>query len=119
MKKILFIEDDENQRTLYREIFEKEGYEILLAKDGTEGLDIIEKTKVDLVITDLRMPKKDGLEAITGIIGRRKMCPIIIYTGYPQYEANFTSWAADAYLTKSGDMEELKLKIRELIGSRG
>lgn len=114
MKKILFIDDEEDLRTLYRKIFEEEGYGVLLAKDGTEGLEIIEKTKVDIVITDLQMPDKGGLEVIRRILVKRKKCPIIIYTGYSQHKTSFIS-LADAYLIKSGDFEELKLKIQELI----
>jgi len=117
MKRILLIEDEEHQRILYREELEREGYEVLLAEDGIEGLKILEGTKVDLVITDLRMPRMGGLETLSHILGQRKGLPVIIHTAYPQYKTDFMSWAADAYLVKSADLSELKAKIKEFIGT--
>jgi DNA-binding response OmpR family regulator len=112
--KILIIEDDENERMLYKEELEKEGYEILTASSGKEGLSIIEKESLNLVILDLRMPEMDGLEVLGKILSKRKHLPVIIYSSYSQYKNNFLSWAADAYIIKSSDMSELKNKIREL-----
>ena len=114
MKKILLIEDEELLRILYREELQEEGYEVLLAADGIEGLKILEKTKVDLVITDLHMPRMGGLDTLSHILGLRRKLPVIIYTGHPEYKTNFMSWSADAYLIKSSDLSELKAKIKEL-----
>jgi DNA-binding response OmpR family regulator len=115
--KILIIEDNENERLLYKEELEKEGYEVLTASSGKEGLSFIEKEKLDLIILDLRMPEMDGLEVLGKILSKRKNLPVIIYTSYSQYRNNFLSWAADAYIIKSSDMVELKNKIREMLGS--
>ncbi|MGC8976913.1 MAG: response regulator [Candidatus Ratteibacteria bacterium] len=114
-KKILIIEDNENERLLYEEEMKKEGYDVLTASSGKEGLSIIEKEKIDLIILDLKMPEMDGLEVLGKILSKRKNLPIIIYTSYPHYKNNFLSWAAEAYLIKSSDINELKNKIRELI----
>jgi DNA-binding response OmpR family regulator len=113
--KILIIEDNENERLLYKEELEKEGYEVLTASSGKEGLSFIEKEKLDLIILDLRMPEMDGLEVLGKILSKRKNLPVIIYTSYSQYRNNFLSWAADAYIIKSSDMVELKNKIREIL----
>jgi len=113
--KILIIEDNENERLLYKEELEKEGYEVLTASSGKEGLSFIEKEKLDIIILDLRMPEMDGLEVLGKILSKRKNLPVIIYTSYSQYRNNFLSWAADAYIIKSSDMVELKNKIREIL----
>jgi len=113
--KILIIEDNENERLLYKEELEKEGYEVLTASSGKEGLSFIENEKLDLIILDLRMPEMDGLEVLGKILSKRKNLPVIIYTSYSQYRNNFLSWAADAYIIKSSDMVELKNKIREIL----
>ncbi len=73
------------------------------------------KKNFDLVIVDIRMPKMSGLETISNILGQRKNLPVIIYTSYSQYKQDFMSWAADAYITKSSDLSELKNKIKELL----
>jgi two-component system response regulator (stage 0 sporulation protein F) len=116
--KILIIEDNENERLLYKEELEKEGYEILTASSGKEGLSFIENEKLDLIILDLRMPEMDGLEVLGKILSKRKNLPVIIYTSYSQYRNNFLSWAADAYIIKSADMDELKNKIKEILRSK-
>jgi two-component system response regulator (stage 0 sporulation protein F) len=113
--KILIIEDNENERLLYKEELEKEGYEVLTASSGKEGLTFIENEKLDLIILDLRMQEMDGLEVLGKILSKRKNLPVIIYTSYSQYRNNFLSWAADAYIIKSSDMVELKNKIREIL----
>jgi len=118
MKKLLLIEDEANLRILYTEELKKEGYDVVCAENGMEAIKILEGTVVDLVITDIRMPQMNGLEALSNILGLRKGVPVIIYTSYPQYKTDFMSWAADAYLIKSSDLSELKAKIKELLGER-
>ena len=61
---ILVIDDDETIREILRAILEREGYRVLEAPDGGEGLKQFTKTPTDLVITDLIMPGKEGIETI-------------------------------------------------------
>ncbi len=79
---ILVAEDDRNISNLIREIVERKGNNVLLAKDGEEALQIFNTLKVDLVITDLKMPKVDGITLISRIRERNRDLPIIIITGY-------------------------------------
>jgi DNA-binding response OmpR family regulator len=116
MKRILFIEDDECLRSLYGEMFEQEGYEVLLAADGIEGLKALETNKVDLVVTDIRMKKMEGPEILSCILSRRKGLPVIIYSAYPKHTVDLMNLAAAVYITKSSNFDELRMKIKELIG---
>jgi len=113
-KRILLIEDEENQRILYREELTRNGYDVLVAGNGNEGLAVLESEQVDCVVLDIRMPSMDGLETLGTMLGRRKDLPVIIYTAYSHYKNDFMSWAANAYLVKHSDMTELVEKIREL-----
>jgi DNA-binding response OmpR family regulator len=79
---ILVAEDDRNISNLIREIVERRGDNALLAKDGEEALQIFCTLKVDLVITDLKMPRLDGMTLISRIRERDQDLPIIIVTGY-------------------------------------
>jgi CheY-like chemotaxis protein len=63
-QRILVIDDDENIRLLLRAILEREGYQVLEASDGDKGLKEYKKNPTDLVITDLIMPGKEGIETI-------------------------------------------------------
>lgn len=64
MARILLIEDDEMLRTCLRDLLEFAGHEVVEAADGQEGLDRFQTGPVDLVVTDLVMPKREGLSLI-------------------------------------------------------
>jgi CheY-like chemotaxis protein len=114
-KKILVVEDEEGLRLLYKEELEAEGYEVLTAQNGREAIQQLEEGKPDLIILDIVMPVMDGMEALGRIVGKERKIPIILNTSYPGYRRDFMSWAADAYVTKSTDLEVLKDKVRELL----
>jgi len=118
MSKILLVEDEKNQRELYTAELVDEGYEVIEAVDGRDAVDKVKEEKFDLVILDIRMPEMDGIEALGKILSRDKKIPIIIHTAYSNYKSNFMTWTADAYVTKSANLEELKGKIAEILGSR-
>ena len=114
-KKILIVEDEEGLRLLYEEELKAEGYEVLTAGNGKEAIQKLEEEKPDLIILDIVMPVMDGLEALGQIVRKERKIPIILNTSYPGYRQDFISWAADAYVTKSTDLEELKKKVKELL----
>jgi len=114
-KKILVVEDEESLRLLYEEELKSEGYEVLTAVNGREAIELLETGKPDLIILDIVMPVMDGMEALGRIVGKERKIPIILNTSYSGYRQDFMSWAADAYVTKSADLSELKKKIRELL----
>lgn len=118
MKKILVVEDEEGLRLFYKEELEAEGYEVITARNGKEAIQELEKGKPDLIILDIVMPVMDGMEALGKIVGKDRKIPIILNTSYSGYRDDFMSWVADAYVTKSSDLEELKAKVRELLEKR-
>ena len=113
--RILIVDDEENIRHLYEQELIDEGYETLLARDGKECLEVVKNESPDLIILDIRMPRMDGLEAIGKIIEINKDIPIIINSAYSTYKDDFMSWAADAYVVKSYDLDSLKNTIRDVL----
>ena len=113
--KILIVDDEENIRFLYEQELIDEGYETVLARDGKECLEQVKNESPDLIILDIRMPRMDGLEAIGKIIEINKNIPIIINSAYSTYKDDFMSWAADAYVVKSYDLESLKTAIKDVL----
>ncbi|HOJ27636.1 MAG TPA: response regulator [Spirochaetota bacterium] len=118
MKKILIVEDEQHQRELYAMELQEEGYEVDQAANGKEAVDKVKVNKYDCVVLDIRMPEMDGIEALGKILSRDKKVPIIIYTAYSNYKSNFMTWTADAYITKSSNLKELKDKIKKLVSAR-
>ncbi|HOK02336.1 MAG TPA: response regulator [Spirochaetota bacterium] len=118
MARILIVEDEENLRELYAEELAESGYEVEKAHNGKDALNLINKKDFDIVLMDIRMPEMDGIETLGKIITMEKKIPVIIYTAYSNYKSNFMTWTADAYLTKSSNLDELKAKIEELLAAK-
>ena len=119
MAKILIVEDEENVRLLYQQELEDEGYEVVCAGDGMTALEVARRDEPDVVIMDINLPEKmDGIESMSRILSCNRAIPVIINTGYSEYQDNFMSWAADAYILKSGDLGPLKEAIRKALAKR-
>ncbi len=114
-KKLLIVDDEPNLRTLYFEEFTQDGYDVVLADNGRDALKLVGKEQPDLVILDIRMPGMDGLQTMSELLGHDNQLPVIINSAYGEYKDNFMSWSADAYITKSPDLTELKDKVLELL----
>ena len=80
MKKILIAEDEDILLNVLKDRFEAEGWKVSAAKDGEEAVKAIEKTKFDMVLLDLLMPKKDGFEVIKEVRNNpeHKTLPIVV-----------------------------------------
>jgi CheY-like chemotaxis protein len=72
MKRILVIDDDEQMRLLLCKMLSQSGYDVIDASDGREGIELFYQQRPDLVITDIFMPEKEGLQVIREL---RKGCP--------------------------------------------
>jgi CheY-like chemotaxis protein len=116
MKRILVVDDEEAIRLLYKEELTDAGYQVDLAADGAEALRRVEQARPDLMTIDLRMPGMDGIELLGRVRAAHRDLPIIICTAYGDFRSDFGTWSSDAFLTKSSDLQELKDKIRELLG---
>lgn len=113
MKSILIIDDDPLIRKTLTSHFSKEGFEVLLAEDGNEGLQKHEESFPDLVLLDIRLPDIDGLEALRKIKERKKNACIIIMTAYDDMKTTVEAVKSGAfeYLVKPLDYVELDLTI--------
>jgi CheY-like chemotaxis protein len=114
--KTLLVADDElSIRKLYQRELRREGYNVLFASNAQEAIQMAREASPDLVIMDIRMPGMDGIEAMGRILEEKNEIPVVINTAYSSYKNSFMSWCADAYVTKSSDLTELKDTIRNIL----
>jgi DNA-binding response OmpR family regulator len=118
VKKILVVEDNGSQRLLYHDELSEAGYEVILAANGREALKELERQKPEVIILDIVMPLMDGMEVLGKIIKKYRDVPIILNTAYSSYWDDFMSWGAEAFVVKSVDLGELKVKAREILGDQ-
>ena len=118
METVLCVDDSLSILRLYCDELSEEGYKVILAKDGQEGLMKFGKESPDVVVMDIRMPVMDGIQTVTAMLGKDRQAKVIFNTAYLQYKENFMTWGAEAYLIKSSNLTELKQKIREVLKKR-
>lgn len=117
MLKMLVVEDDIRLRTIISKHLEKNGYEVLQAENGEIAYTIFENNYIDLVITDIMMPRIDGNTLVKRIRYMNNDIPIIMLTALESYydkEKSFNN-GADDYLVKPVNMKELLLRIKVLL----
>jgi len=117
--KILIVDDDERNRLLFKVVLQKEGYEIIEAENGKEGIEIATKEKPDVILMDIMMPEMDGFTA-TEILKndeKTKFIPVIMLTALNEREEKLKGIdkGADDFLTKPVDTKELALRVRNNI----
>ncbi len=118
-KKILLVEDEADLVELMKLRFEANGYSVISAGDGPEGLDKAKREKPDIIILDIMLPKMDGYK-VCGLLkrdARYAKIPIILFTAKAQESDRQMGEeaAADMYITKPFDPVVLLAKIRELL----
>jgi two-component system cell cycle response regulator DivK len=118
-KRILVIEDQEDNRTILRDLLSAAGYELIEAADGEEGVALAAREKPDLILMDIQLPVIDGYEATRRIKGNAdlKSTPIIAVTSYALSgdEAKARAAGCDGYVTKPFSPRELLAKVREYL----
>jgi DNA-binding response OmpR family regulator len=115
MAHLLIVEDNENLRELYELELKEDGYQVSLAEDGEQALESVRRSRPDLIVLDIAMPKMDGIQCMRELLAEQKIIPVILHTAFAQYKDNYLTWPANAYVVKSGDLTELKEKIQELL----
>jgi adenylate cyclase len=117
MIRVLIVDDEEGVRRSLKKLLQRDGYDILLAENGTEAIDIVRQqvNEIETVICDFKMPGLDGLETLTEISKINPEIIKIILTGYATLDRAIESVNSgiDGFLTKPFDNKEIRLKLRE------
>jgi len=115
--KILVVEDEPNMVVGLRDNFEFEGYEVITASDGVEGLERALNESPDLVVLDVMMPRMSGLEVCKQLRAKRASLPIIMLTARGQEVDKVVGLelGADDYVTKPFSIRELLARVKAVL----
>ena len=117
MINVLVIEDEENIREIISKVLSREGYHVFEASSAEEGLDIIDKNLINLIVLDLTLPKMDGYEFTKELREANIEIPILMATAHQLLIDKHKGFMAgtDDYMTKPLDMDEFVLRIKALL----
>lgn len=116
MKTVMIIDDEPAIRLLYQTELESAGFRVIVSSSPTHARQLIKVEVPDLITLDIKMGDDlDGITFLTELRSSGLRIPIIIITAYDIYQYDFSAWAADEYLLKSGDTQDLVKSIERLI----
>jgi DNA-binding NtrC family response regulator len=117
---ILIADDEKNIREGLGQALEMDGYETFLAADGEAAMKIFEEEEIDLVVTDLKMPRLSGEEVLRRIVTEHPTIPVIILTGHGTIETAVKAMRDGAYdfLTKPINLDRLSLLVKRALSAR-
>jgi DNA-binding NtrC family response regulator len=114
---ILVIEDKESMAAMLRETLESAGYHVVAAIDGSEGVTYLKEGNIDLVLTDLKVPRKDGIEVLKVSREENPLVPVIVMTAFGSVETAVTAMKEGAFdfIAKPFDTDHLLMLIRRAL----
>lgn len=119
-KKILVIDDDDLVRKSVQNLLSRAGYQVVSASDAVQAINEIRQQPFDLIVSDIRMPKKNGVETvreIRSIVNQYgiKDIPIIFITGYASESEDLKAELFGEIILKPFDLEHLLVTVREYL----
>jgi CheY-like chemotaxis protein len=110
---ILCVDDEEIPRTLRKLILQKQGYQVVVAGSGAQALEVLDRTKIDLVLSDQMMPGMTGTELTKSVKAMRPAMPVILISGVNEIPADASY--ADRFISKVGGPELLFKTVAEVL----
>ena len=119
-RRVLVVEDDTTMRELLEEVMSDEGYEVRVASNGGDGLEVMEQWAPDLVLLDLMMPFMDAYEMREHqrLAGSTAATRILLLTAARDVEAAAARIGADAWLAKPFTLADISTTVRHLLEDR-
>ena len=118
--KILVVDDEVNLRKVLSATLRREGYEVVQAEDGEQGIEVFNSGGVDVVVCDLVMPKASGFEVLRHVLDRDPDVPVILITAHGTVDSAVSAIKAGAfdYITKPFEQDELRQVIAKAARTR-
>lgn len=118
--RILVVDDEESMCQYLSILLQKEGYEVQTVNSGAAALKVVESDPVDVVMTDIQMPKMDGIQLLKGIKALEPTTPVIIMTAYASEQSaiDAVNLGAFSYMQKHCKNDEIKMIVRNAMALR-
>lgn len=121
MKKILVIDDEEMMLDMMQQTLQRAGYAVSTATDGMEGMEIFQNEQIDLIITDIFMPRKEGISVVYDLREKHPDAKIVAVSGGGRLNSkDYLGYAeklgADRTLAKPFSKSEILQVVKELVG---
>jgi two-component system response regulator AtoC len=119
-KQVLIVDDEPNLRKILAAQLSRDGYEVMLAEDGEQGLSMLREHHIDLVVTDLKMPKVDGMTLLREALKESPDLPIVMITAHGTVDTAVEALKLGAfdYLTKPFDKDEVRQVVAKALKTR-
>src|SRR5271166_3436821 len=120
MPTLLIVEDEAKMRRLLELNLAEEGYTVLTAADAEAGLNILRQEKIDLIVTDLKLPGMNGLEFLQAVKRTNATLPVVVMTAYGTVETAVEAMKAGAsdYVLKPFSLSEMRMVIHKELDVR-
>ena len=113
--KIILVDEDPSIQLLMSEELDEDGYEVAVCSNFEKLQDKIKQFRPDLVIMEIGASREHGLNILQDVRNNYYNLPVIVWTQYRSYKYDFRTMAADYFVLKRVDLEELKRKIRKAL----
>lgn len=118
-RQILFVDDDEKMLNAYGRMLRKSPWKIFKSTSGEKALEVIENNRIDLIVTDIKMPEMHGMELISKIRSKNKNIPIVVSSGYPgmKEDVDLKYHGIEAFISKPIDDSKLYSELARILES--
>ncbi|MGH7857561.1 MAG: sigma-54-dependent transcriptional regulator, partial [Candidatus Binatia bacterium] len=115
LRNVLVLDDEESYRHMLSEMLRREGYEVTTADDVDRALELLKKDSFDVVLSDVRMPKRDGWEFLTAVREKRESAVVIMMSAYGDKDTalNVMKRGAYDYISKPFTTDDILLTLRK------
>ncbi|MDB4939281.1 MAG: Transcriptional regulator BkdR of isoleucine and valine catabolism operon [Labilithrix sp.] len=119
-KQVLIVDDEPNLRKILAAQLSRDGYDVMVAEDGEQGLTMLRENHIDLVVTDLKMPKVDGMTLLREALRESPDLPIVMITAHGTVDTAVEALKLGAfdYLTKPFDKDEVRQVVAKALRTR-
>lgn len=118
--KILVVDDEPDALELFKDLFIRQGYDVECVLSGKEALDSVEKSIIDVVLLDIRMPVMDGIEALDKLRQKKPQLPVVMLTAYG-YDEDLINKALDlgaaGYISKNLPLPQIVHTFKTLLNA--